>query len=69
MFNSKRLGKRSIVGSKVCAKNDSGWYQPALIKSIQRGPDGNEVYYLKFSGANIAQPYMVSFSIFIQLFS
>ena len=35
MFGSKRPGKRSIVGTKVCAIFDDQFYRPGSIQSVQ----------------------------------
>ena len=35
MFGSKRPGKRSIVGTKVCAVFDEQFYRPGSIQSVQ----------------------------------
>jgi len=37
MFGSRRPGKRSIVGSRVCARQVDGFFRPAVIKSIAAG--------------------------------
>lgn len=37
MFGSRRPGKRSIVGSRVCARQTDGFFRPAVIKSIATG--------------------------------
>lgn len=34
MFGSRRPGKRSIVGTKVCALFEDGFYRPGVIQSV-----------------------------------
>jgi len=35
MFSGRRPGKRSIVGTRVCARFAGGFYQPGVISAIQ----------------------------------
>ena len=44
MFSSRRPGKRSIVGTRVCAPQGDGLYAPALIRSVA-GPAGRHQRY------------------------
>ena len=37
MFGSRRPGKRSIVGTRVCAPYEGGFYRPGAIRSIKAG--------------------------------
>ena len=48
MFGTRRLAKRSIVGSRVCALSTGGHYSPGVIESIQVWPNGEEVYTVNF---------------------
>lgn len=52
MFGTRRLAKRSIVGSRVCALSTDGRYNPGVIESIQVWPNGEEVYTVNFSGGS-----------------
>jgi len=52
MFGTRRLAKRSIVGSRVCALSTDGRYNPGVIESIQVWPNGEEVYTVNFTGGS-----------------
>lgn len=52
MFGTRRLAKRSIVGSRVCALSTDGRYNPGVIESIQVWPNGEEVYTVNFNGGS-----------------
>lgn len=48
MFGSRRLAKRSIIGTRVCAPwNDERFY-PGVITSTQTWPNGEEVFTINF---------------------
>ncbi|ESO02066.1 hypothetical protein HELRODRAFT_161293 [Helobdella robusta] len=50
MFGSRRPGKRSIVGTKVCALFDDGFYRPGVIQSVHIP-----------ANSQLAQTYTVTF--------
>lgn len=50
MFGSRRLAKRSIIGTRVCAPWTDGKYYPGVIQTTQTWPNGEEVYTVSFDG-------------------
>ena len=48
MFGSRRLAKRSIIGSRVCAQWTDGRYFPGVISATQTWPNGEEVFTVNF---------------------
>ena len=50
MFGTRRLAKRSIVGSKISARRQNGRYVPGVIQSqyAEEGPFSDAVYSIKF---------------------
>ena len=48
MFGTRRLAKRSIIGTRVCAPLQDGRLHPGVIQSTQTGPNGNELYIVSF---------------------
>lgn len=49
MFGSRRLAKRSIIGTKVCGLRQDGRYYQGTIQSIQTQPNNQEFYSVYFS--------------------
>lgn len=45
MSSGKRIAKRSIVGTRVCVKQDNGLYIPGVIESCRSGSFGSEAIY------------------------
>ncbi|ELU09886.1 hypothetical protein CAPTEDRAFT_225922 [Capitella teleta] len=50
MFSSRRLAKRSIIGTRVCAPWSDGRFYPGQIQSTSTWPNGEEVYSVIFDG-------------------
>ena len=48
MFGTRRLAKRSIIGTRVCAPWTDGKYYPGVIQSTSTWPNGEEVYTVMF---------------------
>ena len=50
MFGTRRLAKRSIVGSKISARRQNGRYVPGVIQSqyAEEGPFSDAVYSVQF---------------------
>lgn len=48
MFGTKRLAKRSIVGTKVCAPGQDGRFYAGVINSTKTGPRDEDLYVIKF---------------------
>jgi hypothetical protein len=48
MFGSRRLAKRSIIGTRVCAPWNDGRYYPGVISTTQTWPNGEEVFTVTF---------------------
>jgi len=48
MFSTRRLAKRSIVGTRVCAPWSDERYYPGYIQSTQTWPNGEDVYTIVF---------------------
>ena len=48
MFSTRRLAKRSIVGSRVCAPWTDDRFYPGVIQSTQTWPNGEDVYTVIF---------------------
>ena len=60
MFGSRRLAKRSIVGTQVCAVwPEDGRYYPGVIKSTTEWPDGQEVYNVQFDQQKTTKIFQV----------
>ena len=48
MFGSRRLAKRSIIGTRICAPWSDGRYYPGVISATQTWPNGEEVFTIMF---------------------
>ena len=50
MFGTRRLAKRSIVGSKISARRQNGRYYPGVIQSqyVEEGPFSDAIYNILF---------------------
>ena len=48
MFSSRRLPKRSIIGTRICSTWQDGRYYPGLIQSTQTGPNGDDLFIIRF---------------------
>lgn len=52
MFSNRRPGKRSIIGTRVCAPNDDGFYHPGAIQAMAPGrqdaADQDQLYVVLF---------------------
>ena len=48
MFSTRRLAKRSIIGTRVSAPWTDGRFYPGHIQSTQTWPNGEEVYQVLF---------------------
>ena len=48
MFSTRRLAKRSIIGTRVSAPWTDGRFYPGQIQSTQTWPNGEEVYSVLF---------------------
>ena len=48
MFGSRRLAKRSIIGTKVCGERQDGRYYQGTIQAIQAQPNDQEFYSVVF---------------------
>lgn len=48
MFSSRRLAKRSIIGTRVCSTWQDGRYYPGIIQSTQTGPNGDDLFIIRF---------------------
>lgn len=59
MSTGKRLAKRSIIGTRVCAKWADGMFYSGVIQAVKTPPDSNRV--LKESNANSDTRYSVRF--------
>ena len=54
MFSSRRLAKRSIIGTRVCCCRQDGRYYPGMIKATDTSPTGEDWYTVKFEGGSTA---------------
>jgi len=59
MSTGKRLAKRSIIGTRVCAKWGDGMFYSGVIHGVKTPPDSNRV--LKENNANSDNRYTVRF--------
>ena len=50
MFGTRRLAKRSIVGTRVAVPLQDGRYFPGVIQSIQTLSNGQDVYQVSIRG-------------------
>jgi hypothetical protein len=57
MFSSRRLAKRSIIGTRVCAPWSDGRYYPGQIQSTTNWPNGEEVYSVVFDGDGASKTF------------
>ena len=48
MFSSRRLAKRSIIGTRICSPWQDGRYYPGIIQSTETGPNGDDLYIICF---------------------
>ena len=48
MFGTRRLAKRSIIGTRVCAPWTDGRFYPGIIQSTQTWPNGEQAYTVYF---------------------
>lgn len=61
MFGTRRLAKRSIVGTRVCGIcGEDGLYYPGIIESTSEWPNGQEVYNVLFDHCKATKTYKVS---------
>ncbi len=48
MFSSRRLAKRSIIGTRVCAPWQDGRFYPGSIQATETAINGDEYYTVSF---------------------
>lgn len=48
MSTGKRLAKRSILGSRVCAPTEEGIYMPGLIQATKTDCRNENIYTVSF---------------------
>ena len=64
MFGTRRLAKRSIIGTQVCARwAEDGRYYPGVIQTTTEWPNGEEVYTVCLNENKSTKTYQVCYNL------